>query len=135
MLDANSFVKAVRDNIHKDLSVDEDLLSVFVCGPFECAGSVIYRKRHLVEARGRIRLTINSNEHPPPHFHVDGPDIAAAFAIMDCSLVSGRCGPRMHPFVLAWHRQARPKLIRIWNETRPSGCSVGAIKEDQNERS
>ena len=84
--------------------------------------------RALVQAFGSLRIVIHPNEHPPPHFHVKTDGIDASFAIEDCSLLKGSIGGRERSLVEYWHRKGRPRLVDVWNKTRPSGCPVGPIK-------
>jgi Domain of unknown function (DUF4160) len=82
----------------------------------------------LVDAVGPLRIVIHPNEHPPPHFHVVADGINASFAIEDCALLNGKIGDRERSLVEYWHRKGRPRLVDVWNKTRPSDCPVGPIK-------
>ncbi|WP_172399789.1 DUF4160 domain-containing protein [Geothermobacter hydrogeniphilus] len=90
-------------------------------------GSLL-RTRQLVERVKGLRIEIHVNEHPPPHFHVQTGNMEATFAIDDCSLLTGKLNPGSYRLVKWWHLRAKDKLITIWNQTRPTGCSVGGYR-------
>lgn len=85
----------------------------------------IIEKKHLVSNQGGVKIEIFSNEHPPPHFHVKSGDIDASFAIEDCSIVDGSVKNKDLKSIKYWHERLKPKLIEVWNDTRPSDCNVG----------
>lgn len=89
----------------------------------------LYFIRQLVEAVNGLKIEIYPNEYPPPHFHVRGGDIDAVFDIRSGDLLSGEVGNRERKLIKVWHSHASSKLIKIWNETRPTGCSVGPIAD------
>ncbi|TMN95148.1 DUF4160 domain-containing protein [Pseudoalteromonas sp. S558] len=87
----------------------------------------LYSIRQLVAKVNGLKIEIYSNEHPPPHFHVKGGDIKASFSIIDCEQLEGKVGRREKALIKWWHSKGKEKLIEIWNSTRPSDCTVGAI--------
>lgn len=91
-------------------------------------GSLL-RVKALVQRVGGLEIVIQPKEHAPPHFHVRMGDTDASFRIEDCSLLAGRIDSRNHDLVRRWYRTGRPKLIRKWNDTRPSDCPVGPIPD------
>jgi hypothetical protein len=96
------------------------------CAVFERDGELILLEtKQLVARVNGLRLEIYSREHPPPHFHVVAPDIDATFAIDDCRQLNGTISPSAARKVRYWHGYSKPKLIEVWNGTRPSGCTVG----------
>src|SRR5690625_1829469 len=75
-----------------------------------------------------LTVEIFSNEHPPPHFRVSYGRESANFRIRDCEpLTPGLAGWRKN--TAAWHKDNKLKLIKVWNETRPTGCPVGPYRE------
>jgi len=74
-----------------------------------------------------LRIEIRLNEHSPPHFHVCGDGIDASFSIEDGSLIAGHLRPKHNSLVRSWYKRSKPKLIEVWNSTRPGDCSVGPI--------
>lgn len=89
----------------------------------------LYEIRQLVEMVNGLRIKIFPDEHPPPHFHLRGGGMDAAFSILDCALLKGKIGGRERRLVEYWHKRSRPLLVTTWNSTRPSSCPVGPIQE------
>lgn len=85
--------------------------------------------RQLVDYVAGLRIEIYAAEHPPPHFHVKAQGIEAVFSINDGSFVRGIIGARERKLIGWWYNRSRAHLIRIWNQTRPTDCPVGPIKE------
>ncbi len=85
--------------------------------------------RALVGYANGLKIEVYPNEHPPAHFHVRGGDVNASFSIENCRLLGGNTNGREHDLVLFWYKDARPQLIRKWNQTRPANCPVGPIPE------
>ena len=86
--------------------------------------------RALVEHTHGLAIHIYPREHPPPHFHVTGPGQNITFSILDCSLLNGSADGKTRRLITFWYRSARAKLIKIWNETRPTDCPVGSIRDE-----
>jgi hypothetical protein len=89
----------------------------------------LYLTKKFVDRIGRLKIEINHNEHPPPHFHVRHADLNASFTIAECRHLAGPITGTDEKLVRWWHERSRPALIKIWNETRPGGCPVGRIAE------
>ncbi len=87
--------------------------------------------RALVDKIRGLKIHIYPDEHAPPHFHVVAPGIDAAFSIADCSLIKGSVDSKTRDLIVYWYGAARPKLVEVWNNTRPTGCPVGPIHDDQ----
>lgn len=68
-----------------------------------------------------LRVIIRPNDHPPPHFHVIGSDFNVSFDIESCKLLEGRINPSHFQKVRWWHKRAKPKLSKIWDNTRAMG--------------
>ncbi|WP_366526159.1 DUF4160 domain-containing protein [Geothrix sp.] len=83
--------------------------------------------RKLVDSFNGLRIEIFSREHAPPHFHVSKGSIDATFSISDGRYLNGTIGTREKALIEWWFARSHAKLVRIWNETRPSGCQVGPI--------
>jgi hypothetical protein len=101
-----------------------DDCSISVCGTIS-----LYEKRHLVANYRGLKVTIRSNEHPPPHFHVLGQGVDASFSISDGALLSGEVTPKHLRAIAFWFNFSRPLLVEKWNTTRPDNCPVGGIKD------
>ena len=75
-----------------------------------------------------LRIVIHTREHGPPHFHVIAADIDATYSIADGSQLYGAISSKDDRLVQYWYASARPLLVKVWNETRPSDCPVGPIE-------
>ena len=89
----------------------------------------LYSIRALVDSVAGMKIEIFSNEHSPPHFHINAKDFNAVFSLNDCSLIKGTIGKREHKMILWWYKRSRNKLIDFWNNTRPTDCKVGSYKD------
>lgn len=77
-----------------------------------------------------IKIEMRFKEHPPPHFHIiiDKEDFS-----MD--ILSGRYlhneikNVKHRKAVAKWYKENKGLLIKTWNETRPTDCTVGKIVE------
>jgi hypothetical protein len=85
--------------------------------------------KQLVERLDGLRIVINPKEHPPPHFHLKSPDVDATFAIDDCRHLEGKVTVDAIKKIRFWHRHSKPKLVEIWNATRPADCVVGKYRD------
>jgi hypothetical protein len=52
----------------------------------------------------------------------------ASFSISDCSLIEGRVDPRHERLIRWWFQRSQPKLVDIWNRTRPTDCPAGPFQ-------
>lgn len=86
---------------------------------------ILLETRQLVERIKGVKIEIYSKEHPPPHFHVKSPTINASFCINSCQKLKGRISNSDYLKIKYWHKHSKNKLINVWNDTRPSGCTVG----------
>lgn len=91
----------------------------------ECA---LIEIRQLVDRVYGLRIEVYSNEHPPPHFHVKSPNVDASFTIEGCDLISGNIDARDLKKIQFWFKYAKPKIVEVWNSTRPSDCVVGEFQ-------
>jgi hypothetical protein len=83
--------------------------------------------RALVGQVNGLRIQIFPREHAPAHFHVSGPDVDASFQIEDGAFLQGTISAKDAALVRYWYRDAMPRLIEVWNATRPSNCKVGKL--------
>jgi hypothetical protein len=83
--------------------------------------------RYMLGWLGSAKIELFSDEHPPPHFHVRSPDFDAAFAIADCRLIQGQVSGRVHRRIREWFAQEKPRVVKMWNATRPRDCPVGDV--------
>lgn len=90
---------------------------------------LLVEQRQLVARIHGLKIEIYPHEHPPPHFHVTGPDIGVSFSIDNCSVIDGAPNGKLLRTIRYWHREAKPKLIEAWNSTRPTSCPVGLYRK------
>ena len=88
----------------------------------------LYSIRHEVDRVKNLKIHVYSNEHPPPHFHVIAENLNASFTIEDCSHIEGEIAPSRIRLIKHWHKESRTLLVKKWNETRPTNCTVGHIR-------
>ncbi len=79
-----------------------------------------------------LKIEVYPNEHPPPHFHVKSPSVDASFDIQDCSKLNGSISNKDFKMIKYWHNSAKNILIKAWNDTRPTNCTVGKYIEKIN---
>lgn len=75
-----------------------------------------------------LKIEVFSNEHPPPHFRVSYGGESANYRISDCEPLTLGLG-RWRKNIKAWHDDNKPRLIEVWNGSRPSDCPVGLYRE------
>jgi hypothetical protein len=85
--------------------------------------------KQLVTRLDGLKIEIYPNEHPPPHFHVNSPNVSASFSIENCEKLEGEISSSDKNKVRYWHQFAKPILIEAWNSTRPTNCVVGLYVE------
>lgn len=75
-----------------------------------------------------VRIVIQADEHPPPHFHVRHAGENASFRIDDGSRLPNVRGlEKFEHNIRAWWKDNRCTLIEVWNRTRPTDCVVGPM--------
>ncbi|OFV94874.1 MAG: transcriptional regulator [Acidobacteria bacterium RIFCSPLOWO2_12_FULL_54_10] len=62
-----------------------------------------------------IVITMNYNDHPPPHFHVRYGNQKALIAIDTLGLIHGHLPPRVLGFVVEWASQHQSALAMNWD--------------------
>jgi Domain of unknown function (DUF4160) len=114
---------SVRDQIVQELQ------NCFLSGPmFDDSGL-----RQLNEEQiGRIdnmSVQIQSDEHPPPHFHVRFAGENASFALSDGARLPSIKGlEKFEKNIARWYATHRCELILAWNRLRPADCPVGLVE-------
>ena len=118
--------------VRASIPVDETLVD-------ELAESI--RQGPIVDDKGRrlllelmvkkidgLTIYIQSDEHPPPHFHVAFQGEDASFSILDGTRLPGVVGlERYERNIRAWWSKNKSLLIQKWNISRPTDCTVGPI--------
>lgn len=95
----------------------------------EDGGPILVEQRKLVEVVRGLKIKIYPNEHTPPHFHVKSATVDASFRIEYCNKLVGSISRKDELAIRFWWQKAKPKLIAVWNNTRPSDCVVGEYRE------
>ena len=62
-----------------------------------------------------LRITMNWNDHNPPHFHVTYGGKEATVNIRNCSLLNGSLPREQLKQVLEWCRFYQKELMENWN--------------------
>lgn len=65
-----------------------------------------------------IVITMNYNDHPPPHFHVRYGNQKGLIAIDTLGLIRGHLPPRVLGFVVEWASQHQAALAENWDLTK-----------------
>lgn len=65
-----------------------------------------------------IIISLNYNEHPPPHFHVRYNDQKALVDIQFLRLIEGRLSPRALGMVIEWATIHKAELQENWQRAR-----------------
>ena len=65
-----------------------------------------------------IVVSMNYNDHPPPHFHVRYAEQKAIVAIESPMVLEGGLSPRALGLVLEWAAARRGELMADWNLAR-----------------
>lgn len=111
------------------------LLTILLNGNFSIwTDGTLIQTRARVEAVEDIVITINPREHAPPHFHIKGGGTNAALRISDGSLLDGCILPKHSKLIGWWFPRSKPKLVTLWNMTRPSDCPVGKIMDEDSQQ-
>ncbi len=76
----------------------------------------------------KIRVEIRHNEHPPPHFHIIIDNEDYAIEILTGNYLHNEVkNSRYRKAIKKWHISNKNLLIKTWNATRPTNCTVGKI--------
>ncbi len=73
-----------------------------------------------------ILISINYNDHAPPHFHVRYGDGQAAIRIADFAVMAGHLSPRALALTVEWAAQHQQELLQDWELAR-SGQALKPI--------
>lgn len=88
----------------------------------------IIETKKLVEKYNGIKIEIYPNDHVPPHFHIISGNNNASFAIDDCRILENSgFSSKVIKNIEDWFLHSKDRLIKVWNETRPSDCTVGKV--------
>lgn len=112
--------------IRKELA--DELENCFLQGPmFDDDGLRLLVEEEVGKIDG-MSVQIQSNEHPPPHFHVRFAGENASFSLSDGKRLLGIKGlEKFDKNIARWWKLHRCELIDDWNRLRPSDCPVGLV--------
>ena len=65
-----------------------------------------------------IIISMNYNEHAPPHFHARYGGDQAIIEIRTLQPLGGRLGPRVMGLVVEWALRHREEIMKNWNLAR-----------------
>jgi hypothetical protein len=65
-----------------------------------------------------ISITMNYNDHAPPHFHVRYGDQKALISIQALALFQGRLSPRVFGLTMEWASSHQAELMANWERAR-----------------
>ena len=125
-----SIERAIADA--KTLNDLEKQLAILLNGNFSVwEDGTLLHTRARVDSINGITIYINPNEHAPPHFHVTVDGAKASLRISDGVVIGGSLSPRHEKLIKWWFQRSKPRLVQIWNNTRPSGCPIGKIERSK----
>jgi len=110
-------------------SLADELQESFWQGPIlDDQGRRLLAEEEVDRITKKMVVTINADEHPPPHFHVTYSGENASFHLSDGRRLPGIKGlERFDKNIRKWWKDNRCKLIAVWNDTRPTDCQVGPM--------
>ena len=73
-----------------------------------------------------IKITMNWDEHNPPHFHVEYAEHKAIISIQDCIVNKGSLPNKQLKLVLAWCELHKDELMQNW-ELAKGGQPLNSI--------
>jgi hypothetical protein len=65
-----------------------------------------------------VLISMNYNDHAPPHFHVRYGGQRATVSIDDLTILAGWLPPRVLGLVVEWAALHREELAESWNRSR-----------------
>jgi len=65
-----------------------------------------------------IRVTINYNDHVPPHFHAEYNGNKVLVDIINCKVLKGYLPKRQLKLILAWTEIHKDELMQNWELAR-----------------
>lgn len=68
-----------------------------------------------------IIITINFNDHNPPHFHAKYAEFEALIDIQTGSIIGGRLPPKARALTEEWRILNLDSILGCWNLIRESG--------------
>jgi hypothetical protein len=66
-----------------------------------------------------IKISINSKDHAPPHFHAEYGEYLALYTISTQELFKGIMPPREDRVIQEWAKQHQRELMKNWDIANP----------------
>ena len=106
----------------------EELEESFFHGPIVTDDGLRLLNEEEIGRMNKMSVQIQSDEHPPPHFHVRYGGENASFGLADGKRLPGTKGlERYDRNVKQWWKEHKCELIHAWNRLRPADCTVGPV--------
>ncbi len=74
-----------------------------------------------------VVITINYNDHNPPHFHAEYQGFEAVYDIKKSVKIEGYFPPSLNKIIIKWAKKYKKELLENWELTR-SGEPPNKIK-------
>ncbi len=120
----------IEEELCKSLDRAAGMLADFLSSCQVWPNGMVLQTRQRVDRVKNVSIYVYSNDHSPPHFHVKCSGMTASYRIHDCELMEGTLGHKEDKIVKYWFDTlGKPRLIKVWNETRPGDCTVGRYED------
>jgi len=104
----------------------KELESCMNSGPIHSGDLRLLLEDAVAQIKG-LTVHIYSNEHPPPHFHVNAAGENNAYTLDNCTPMHGDALISYYKNIRKWHKKHHVELHKMWNRLRPDGCTVGKV--------
>lgn len=84
----------------------------------------------VVDVFNGLKVEIFADEHPPPHFRISWAGETNSYSIETGEPLyqEPKTLSRFRHNIRKWHRKNKAKLIKFWNDFRPTDCPVGQYR-------
>ena len=103
------------------------VLNSGVCVFFDGAETLLLSGRAPAGPWRGLRIELGPEDRAPLRFHVLGPGVDASFATADGTFLAGEANRRRIDLIRYWYHNAKPYLMRVWNDTHSPSRSAGPI--------
>lgn len=98
--------------------------------PFKFIAPIFGAAKRMDLINNKIKIEMRHREHAPPHYHVIIDDSDYSINIATGEFINDEIkNHKQLKAVKEWHAKNKKLIIKVWNDTRPSDCTVGRIKE------
>jgi hypothetical protein len=100
----------------------------FIAGPMLDENGFRFLTEAEVDRAGGLKISVYSNEHPPPHFCVSYQGQSANYEITTGKRLEGQKGlETFNHNIRRWWKANKLKIAKAWNDARPTNCTVGTV--------